>query len=80
MRPAPFSRPGFQFCRPGKVSRAANPISSADPSRDMLSAMPLAVTPTSRTRVAKVACSYLLVNVVTGVLISRREMRDRDLV
>src|SRR5947199_10565368 len=43
MRPAPFAA-GFQFCRPGKVSRVANPASSADPSRDMLSAMPLAVT------------------------------------
>src|SRR5437660_5908390 len=43
MRPAPVAA-GFQRCRPGSVSRAANPGSSAKTRRDRLSAIPLAVT------------------------------------
>src|ERR1700736_4073759 len=49
MRPAPLAA-GFQFCRPGSVSRAANVGSAADAKREKLSAMPLAVTHLTNSR------------------------------
>ena len=49
MRPAPLAA-GFQLCRPGSVSRAANVASSADAKRDRLSAIPLAVTHLTNSR------------------------------
>ena len=49
MRPAPLAA-GFQFCRPGSVSRAANVGSAADAKRDRLSAIPLAVTHLTNSR------------------------------
>src|ERR1700761_7608821 len=42
IRPAPLAA-GFQFCRPGIVSRAAKLVSEAAARRDRLSEMPLAV-------------------------------------
>src|SRR5215475_11249425 len=41
---------GFQPCRPGSVSRAANSGSSASAKRDRLSAIPLAVTHLTNSR------------------------------
>src|ERR1700676_2591424 len=49
IRPLPVAA-GFQLCRPGSVSRAANVGSSADAKRDRLSAMPLAVTHLTNSR------------------------------
>ena len=49
MRPTPVAA-GFQLCRPGSVSRAANLGSSAIARRDTLSAMPLAVTDLTNSR------------------------------
>src|ERR1700731_4741285 len=49
MRPAPVAA-GFQLCRPGRVSRAANGGSSAGAKRGKLSAMPLAVTHLTNSR------------------------------
>src|SRR5437660_6377110 len=49
MRPAPVAA-GFQRCRPGSVSRAAKLGSSADPKRDRLRAIPLAVTHLTNSR------------------------------
>src|ERR1700710_1460678 len=49
MRPIPVAA-GFQPCRPGSVSRAANPGSSAIAKRDTLRAMPLAVTDLTNSR------------------------------
>src|ERR1700683_575636 len=49
MRPAPVAA-GFQPCRPGSVSRAVNPLSSACAKRDKLSAMPLAVANLTNSR------------------------------
>src|SRR6476659_5445662 len=43
MRPLPAVA-GLQLSFPGSVTRAVNPGSSADPMRDRVSAMPLAVT------------------------------------
>src|ERR1700733_14438304 len=49
MRPTPVAA-GFQPCRPGRVSRAVNPSSSAYAKRDRLSAMPLAVANLTNSR------------------------------
>src|SRR5436189_6304436 len=49
MRPIPVAA-GFQACRPGSVSRAANPGSSAIARRDTVRAMPLAVTDLTNSR------------------------------
>src|SRR6476646_2969643 len=49
MRPTPVAA-GFHACRPGKVSRAAKLGSSAIARRDMLRAMPLAVTDLTNSR------------------------------
>src|SRR5262249_43637215 len=49
MRPTPVAA-GFQPRRPGRVSRTANPGSSAIANRDTLSAMPLAVTDVTNSR------------------------------
>ena len=49
MRPIPLAA-GFQLCRPGSVSRAANPGPSALAKRDRLSAIPLAVTNLTNSR------------------------------
>src|SRR5262245_10801597 len=49
MRPRP-SAAGFQRCRPGSVSRSAKLGSSAIASRDILRAMPLAVTDVTHSR------------------------------
>src|ERR1700682_332738 len=49
MRPAPGAA-GCQPCRPGSISRAVNPLSSAYAKRDRLSAMPLAVANLTNSR------------------------------
>src|SRR5258708_32297001 len=49
MRPIPVAA-GFQACRPGSVSRAANSGSSASARRDMLRTMPLAVADLTNSR------------------------------
>src|SRR5713101_5481833 len=49
MRPTPVAA-GFQPCRPGSVSRAAKPGSSAIAKRDTLRAIPLAVADLTNSR------------------------------
>src|SRR5258708_35554125 len=49
MRPTPVAA-GFQLCRPGSVSRAANSGSSAIARRDVLRTMPLAVVDLTNSR------------------------------
>src|SRR5258708_1564390 len=49
MRPTPVAA-GFQLCRPGSVSRAANSGSSAIARRDILRTMPLAVVDLTNSR------------------------------
>src|ERR1700730_15707814 len=49
MRPTPVAA-GFQCCGPGRVSRAANPGSSAIAKRDTLRAIPLAVADLTNSR------------------------------
>src|SRR6516162_739083 len=49
MRPAPPAA-GFQLCRPGRIARAGNLDCAANPSRDVLSAMPLTVTQVTNSR------------------------------
>src|SRR5215472_3593656 len=49
MRPAAVAA-GFQFCRPGSVSRAAKSVTSAKARRDTESAMPLDVSNFTKSR------------------------------
>jgi len=56
---------GLKLPRPGNTARAGKPAGSPAPRRDMLSAMPLAVTHFTNS-VAKVA-AYPSINAVTGV-------------